>query len=71
KPSLSWWRLYRWPSAGGLEGPIKPSRLQQAKQRSCTFRPLSVVQIGPVSPMYIYIYLVSTRVCHFRMYSRR
>jgi hypothetical protein len=65
-PSLFWWRHYRWPSAGGLEGSTKPSWLQQAKQRSCTLRPLSVAQIGPVSLMYIY--LVITHVCHIRLY---
>ena len=65
-PSLFWWRHYRWPSAGGLEVSTKPSWLQQAKQRSCTLRPLGVAQIGPVSLMYIY--LVITHVCHIRLY---
>ena len=65
-PSLFWWRHYRWPSAGGLEGSTKPSWLQQAKQRLGTLRPLSVAQIGPVSLMYIY--LVITHVCHIRLY---
>jgi hypothetical protein len=63
-PSLSWWKLYRWPSAGGLEGPTKPSWLQQAKQRSCTFHPLSVVQISPISLMHIYISGIQSFMSH-------
>jgi hypothetical protein len=49
--SLLWWRLYRWSSADGLEGPTKPSWLLQAKQSSRVRRPPSGVN-RPGFPMF-------------------